>query len=65
MKAVLISVASPYLDQARVIDDFLAIKTGFAQKVMKWLVLIYLCANTLGCVAKNSVDHRNFAIDPE
>ena len=63
MKAVLISVASPYLDQARVIDDFLAIKTGFAQKVMKWLVLIYLCANTLGCVAKNSVDHRNFAID--
>jgi hypothetical protein len=41
----------------------LAIKTGFAQKVMKRLVLIYLCAITLGCVAKNSVDYRNFAID--
>jgi hypothetical protein len=39
MKAMPISVASPYLD------------------------LIYLCAITLGCVAKNSVDYRNFAID--
>jgi hypothetical protein len=31
--------------------------------VMKRIVLIYLCAITLGCVAKNSVDYRNFAID--
>ena len=31
--------------------------------VMERLVLIYLCAITLGCVAKDSVDYRNFAID--
>ena len=30
---------------------------------MKRIVLIYLCSITLGCVAKNSVDYRNFAID--
>ena len=47
----------------RVTADFLAIKTGFAQKVMKRLVLIYLCTITLGCVEKSSVDYRNFAID--
>ena len=47
----------------RVSDDFLAIKIGFAQKVMKRLVLIYLCTITLGCVEKSSVDYRNFAID--
>jgi len=31
--------------------------------VMKRTILIYLCSITLGCVAKNSVDYRNFAID--
>src|SRR5260370_38073568 len=30
---------------------------------MKRFVLIYLCAITLGCVEKSSVDYRNFAID--
>ena len=30
---------------------------------MKRIVLIYLCSISLGCVAKNSVDYRNFAID--
>jgi hypothetical protein len=39
-----------------VADDFLAIKTGFSQKVMKRLLLVYLCATQLSCVAKNSED---------
>ena len=38
-------------------------KPGFLRKFMKRLVLVYLCAITLSCVANNSVDYRNFAID--
>ncbi len=61
---MLISVASPYLDQARESPTtFWRSKPGLLRNGMKRLVLIYLCAITLGCVAKNSVDYRNFAID--
>jgi hypothetical protein len=41
----------------------LAIKSGLLREIMKRIVLIYLCSISLGCVAKNSVDYRNFAID--
>jgi hypothetical protein len=64
MKAMLISVASPYLDQAREPPTtFWRSKPGLLRNGMRRLVLIYLCAITLGCVAKNSVDYRNFSID--
>ena len=35
----------------------------FKPGLLREIVVIYLCSITLGCVAKNSVDYRNFAID--
>ena len=53
MKAMLISIANPYLVQARVTGSAL---NGYGADCSHLSLRI-----TLGCVAKDSVDYRNFA----